>query len=393
MEQPFSAEYIQELSHKYKNGLLGTQEKADFELWYGQFDDTVFVHSGAADPAAVKERIYNQLLKQIKKENPAAVRRLNTRWLRMAAAASVAVFLSLAIILFVTKHSTQTTGTFAQHDILPGGNKAFLVLGNGKKISLTDAKNGQLAVQGGINVSKTAYGKLVYATESNYKANALVYHTIETPRGGQYQVILPDGTKVWLNAASSLRYPASFASLKERQVELSGEAYFEVAHHRDQPFRVLSNGEVVEDIGTQFNINSYHNEPLIKTTLIEGSASVSIPSNGKKASNIKKFVLIPGQQAELNEAGAIKISTADIQEVVAWKNGDFEFRNADFRTVMRKIERWYDVEVIYDASAPLDIPLGGLVSRTKNISVLLNLMEQTGAVHFKVEGRKITISK
>lgn len=423
MENPFSDSYIEELAHKFKNGRLTATEKEEFEQWYNQFDDTEFVHSGAAEPGIVKDRIGHQLLKKIQEETrqgntaglhsqPHLTRRLPVfRRAQMAVAASLLVFLSLGIFFVLTRHRTPVTNYTAIDKIIrPGANKARLTLGNGMQISLTDAKNGQLAMQSGISVIKTADGKMIYQGDNQEVNKTLLYNTIETPRGGQYQVILSDGTKVWLNAASSLKYPTSFNSLKERKVILSGEAYFEVVHNKTQPFRVVSGSQLVEDIGTSFNINDYTDDPVAKTTVIEGAASVaslnesqltqqSQPSSGdpKQVAATENVIgtkiLTPGQQAVLNKTGGLSIRNADLQEVVAWKNGDFVFRSTDFRTVMRNIARWYDVDVIYDPSAPSDVPLGGLVSRSKNISVLLNLMEETGAVHFKIEGRKITIRK
>ncbi|MCD0488640.1 DUF4974 domain-containing protein [Pedobacter sp. MC2016-14] len=387
-----------ELLEKYQQGLCTEEEKSIVETWY--------LKHRVLNPIAVSEeerltdiyKIWDILAQKTSIEAPLEVVVKEIKgaslklWYQIAAAASILLIIGLAIILNRPKEDRYQQ-LDAKSDIPAGNNRAILTLANGKKIDLSGAGKGEIAKESGISIVKLADGQVVYTVvQQNLKIqDERSYNTISTPRGGQYQVNLPDGSKIWLNAASSLKFPASFANLKERKVILSGEAYFDVFHDAKQPFRVETAGQVVEDIGTQFNINSYNDEPVVKTTLVEGSARVMPSSRQHEAT--RDLILMPGQQAIFDRREAIKMQNADLQEAIAWKKGDFVFRNADFRNVMRKIARWYDVEIIYDASAPLDIPLGGLVSRSKNISVLLNLMEETGAVHFKVEGRKITVSK
>lgn len=301
---------------------------------------------------------------------------------RIISAAAVIAVISIGAYLFVIRagHSTY------DNDVNPGTNKAVLTLANGQKITLDDAKKGKLAEQTGITVSKSANGQLLYTVAATDKVTKeLSYNTLETPVGGQYQLVLPDGTKIWLNAGSSLKYPTSFAALQERRVILKGEAYFEVAHNKEMPFRVETPKQTVEVLGTHFNVNAYLDEPDTKTTLLEGSVKV-MPEN-KTAS----LLLKPGQQAHVgNSSGVI---TIDTEAVIAWKNGDFILKDEDFEATMRKIARWYDVEVIYDESAPHDLELGGWVSRSKNISAVLKIIESTGKVHFKVQGRRVTVTK
>lgn len=209
------------------------------------------------------------------------------------------------------------------------------------------------------------------------------YNTLSTARGEQYQVRLPDSSLVWLNAASELKYPSSFNTLKERRVELSGEAYFEVAKNKKQPFVVQADGQEVKVLGTHFNVSSYSDEPDAITTLLEGSVQIS--GNGE----VK--VLKPGERA-VRTGNQIKVSEADLSEDMAWKNGDFYFNNVGIASIMRQISRWYDVDIIYQGELT-DEKFYGTISRSKNIKQVLNVLEKTKSVHFKVEGRRVLIMK
>ncbi|SMC58315.1 FecR family protein [Pedobacter nyackensis] len=280
------------------------------------------------------------------------------------------------------------------NDVPPGGNEAILTLADGSKISLTDVGKGELLNTRGVRIVKTDDGQLVYTVDPTVtvKGTALSYNTITTPRGGQYQVNLPDGTKVWLNAASSIKFPTTFTNLKERKVELSGEAYFEVAKNKQQPFKVLSlanaydRAQETEVLGTHFNINAYEDEIETKTTLLEGSVRVATPENRNKKYDV---ILSPGQQAVLSN-NAFKISTVDTEEIIAWKNGNFVFANEGIESIMRKIARWYNVEVIYQGKIT-DNNFVGTVPRFGNISEALTILELTNTVHFKIEGRRVTV--
>ncbi|SMD11214.1 FecR family protein [Pedobacter nyackensis] len=311
-------------------------------------------------------------------------------WRKIAAAAVILVTLGAGTFYYFS--GQKNIGDLVQ-DIAPGGNKAILTLANGKKIILTDAKNGELAAQGGVVVTKLADGKIVYTVKPG-KAGNSTPNTIETPKGGQYLIVLPDGSKVLLNAASVLTYPASFADLKERRVQLKGEAYFEVAKvvmkdeeakhkERRMPFIVVTDKQEIKVLGTHFNINSYADEPLTKTTLIEGSVLVEAAGTEK--------VLSPGKQAVVGPDG-LTITEANIDEVLAWKNGYFMFESEDIESVMRKISRWYDVEVVFEGDRPKD-GFGGTVSRFSNVSKVLQKLQLTNKVHFKIEERRIIVTK
>lgn len=303
---------------------------------------------------------------------------------RLVTAAAAIALIAAGGWLFAVRSGSSTS--VYENDVDPGSTKATLTLANGQKITLDDAKKGKLADQLGISVSKTENGQLIYTVAGKSGlSDEISYNTLETPAGGQYQLILPDGTKIWLNAGSSLKYPASFASLKERRVTLKGEAYFEVSHHKDLPFRVQTPKQTVEVLGTHFNVNAYTDEPDTKTTLLEGSVKV-LPENKAQVMMLK-----PGQQAQVGADN--EVISIDTESVTAWKNGDFILKDEDFQATMRKIARWYDVEIVYDESAPKDIELGGWVSRSKHISAVLKIIESTGKVHFKVQGRRVTVTK
>lgn len=271
--------------------------------------------------------------------------------------------------------------------VLPGGNKAVLTLANGKKISLTDAGNGQIAAEYGVTVNKTKDGNLIY-NSSETDAGKLAYNTIQTPKGGQYQVTLPDGSKIWLNASSSLRYPVEFIG-NERKVELTGEAYFEVTKNKAKPFRVYTDQEVVEVLGTHFNINAYKDELSTKTSLLEGSVQVTHIKSNNKA------IIKPGQQSIVQNNSAnqkITIKNIDIDEAVAWKNGYFMFDDEPLESILRKVSRWYDVDVEYKRPDQIkDISFSGTLSKYSDVGKVLDKLELSGAVHFKIEGRKIIV--
>ncbi|HWW38024.1 FecR family protein [Pedobacter sp.] len=306
----------------------------------------------------------------------------------LAIAASLLTVLSAALFFYYTKNNApvyhQISRSQISNDIKPGGNKAVLTLGDGTKVDLNNVHaGGVVANQAGIRIVKNKDGQLVYNVVSNKAPNtAGLYNTIQTPLGGQYQVNLPDGSRVWLNAASSLRYPVNFDG-NERSVELTGEGYFEVAKNKEKPFKVQTKNQVVEVLGTHFNINSYEEEDHTKTSLLEGSVSV------RSLINKKTIVLIPGQQAQLNDY-TMHVKEVDVNEVASWKDGYFVFNNESAATVMRKIARWYNLEVIYENNIG-NIDFAGSVARYQNVSEIIKTLELTGLVHFKLEGRKLTV--
>jgi ferric-dicitrate binding protein FerR (iron transport regulator) len=318
-------------------------------------------------------------------EMPRRVLRMNRYW--WAAAAVLLVFFSSAIYYLVNTNGGEKTAlvntgnpTQPAHDRLPGGNKALLTLADGSEIVLDSAGNGIVAQQGNTNIIKQQDGQLIYNT-TGAASSEIAYNMLSTPRGGQYKLTLPDGSKVWLNAASSLKYPAAFTG-NYRQVEITGEAYFEVAKDVSRPFKVLLNQMEVEVLGTHFNINGYEDEEAIRTTLLEGSVRVTT----KAGNNLLK----PGQQAQLQKTGRLKlVDGADLEETMAWKEGNFQFENSDIYTVMRHISRWYDVDVEYRGKVSKHFV--GTISRNVNLSQVITMLQQTGEVKFSIEGKKVVV--
>jgi transmembrane sensor len=305
-------------------------------------------------------------------------------WSRITIAASVLFVITTGLYFYTKKPQLVSQNGQIKNTITPGSNKAMLILADGSKIVLDSAHNGEIAKQTGIKITKTKLGQLVYTIANTANKNdPVTYNTIETPRGGQYQVNLADGTKIWLNSASSIHFPTAFNS-KERKVELTGEAYFEVAKNKALPFRVVSQNQLVEVLGTHFDINSYTDEAKTKTTLLEGSVKVSGLETQSTA------ILKPGQQSILKSAGSIEVKDVDIEDAVAWKNGYFMFPNENIETIMRKISRWYDVDIEYSGNVSQKA-IWGSVSKFKNVTEVLKMLELTGVVHFKIDGRRIIV--
>lgn len=271
-----------------------------------------------------------------------------------------------------------------EHDIKPGGNKAVLTLSNGQRIVLDNISEGSLAKQGAVDVSKQDSGELVYNAQDKAAPEQILYNTLSIPLGGEYKLVLADGTKVWLNAGSSLHYPIAFKG-KERNVSLSGEAYFEVADEKDQPFTVEAGNEKIQVLGTAFNVKAYENEEKIKTTLAQGAVKVTTGGESR--------LLRPGEQASFDPTtGRLQVSKADVEEALAWKNGLFQFNHSNIKMIMQDVARWYNVDVQYKADGIGGQNFSGIVSRYSNVSELLKRLELTGTIHFKIEERVITVT-
>lgn len=307
-----------------------------------------------------------------------------------AVAAAILVIVSAGFFFYNRESTLSSPKTYQiASAILPGSNKAILTLANGSKIALDGSKNGKIAEQFGTSIQKTNNGQLIYNSKHQDTEGQLAYNTVEIPKGGQYQLILQDGTKVWLNAASSLRYPLAFP-VNERRVELTGEAYFEVAKNKAKPFKVFTKRQKVEVLGTHFNVNAYPDEATTKTTLLEGSVSVSsLQSNAK-------IIIKPGEQSSLEgDAGGTTINSEEIDtdEAVAWKNGYFMFENEPLESILRKISRWYDVDIEYQEGDLTHKLFSGTLSRYSDVSKVLKKLELTQSVHFSINGRRIMVMK
>lgn len=368
----------------YERSLKGDCSPDELELLQQYEDDFCFSDEAETDEA-IQEKIYNRLSASISREEK--VKRLFP-WKAVAAAAAILLVMASGFLYLNGRLSHRNRPVAAvprtlQHNIAPGGNKATLILGDGTKVDLNKATEGKIAAQGNTMVNKSGNGQLVYQlADQTPSSSTTVFNTLAIPRGGQYNLTLPDGSRIWMNAASRLRFPTEFTG-KERIVELEGEAYFEVAHNQRQPFIVKVKGMQVEVLGTQFNVMAYADEACITTTLLDGKV--------KLHSNLTQEVILkPGQQGVFTGNNNFKVNKADIEQAMSWKNGYFVFNDEDLTSIMRKISRWYNVDIAY-SSGTKKLSFMGSISRFKNVTEVLNMLALTGTVQFKVDAEKITV--
>lgn len=381
------------LLERYLAGQCTPEEEVRVKSWYQALEEEYAWGLDEAGRAArgeqLKAKIDASLGFQAQEIPVVPVSR--TRWLRIAAAAVLILTLGGGAWWLLDKKEVLPPSPLTAalvNDAAPGGNRAVLTLADGTHITLDSAQNGALAQQGGIKVMKVDSGQLAYEANTLQARGATVqFNTLKTPRGGSYGVTLPDGTRVWLNAASSLKYPTAFTG-NERKVILEGEAYFEVAGNAAQPFKVSvaaasADGMPMEVtvLGTRFNIMAYRDEKTINTTLIAGAVKVAQGNTERQ--------LAPDQQAQVSATGEIAVRK-DIHaaDAAAWKNGLFHFQKADLPSVMRQIARWYDMDIVYEGQP--DIRLSGMISRNINVSEVLKLLASNGA-HFRIAGKKIVV--
>ena len=390
---PMQKKNADELLKKYLSGTCSEEERALLEEWYQELDTSA--------PAMTRQEIQAMKDETWKTVAPSggSVRRFRF-WYPAIAAAIVAVVLAVSA-LFFGRHTPEepiAAQAVETQVAVPGSNKAILSLADGTTISLMDAQQGKIAEEHGVSIRKTADGQIVYdhrldeQSESNVNGASL-HNQISTPRGGQYQVTLPDGTKVWLNAASSLKYPVKF-SATARQVELTGEAYFEVRAVQSQtgarvPFLVVAANQAVEVLGTRFNINSYTDETSVRTTLLEGSVRVTILSPDESSSDKHEGTLLKADQQAVLTGNNLTVKPVNAEEVAAWMKGYFSFEHADIKTIMRQVSRWYDLEVVYEGQIPAST-FSGKVDRNMDLSSVLEILAFS-EVNFRVEGKRITI--
>ncbi len=381
-------ENIALLIERYLNGTLSTEERSLLDQWYNSpADDRVALLPDSKDEQEINERLQHRIFNTIHTR-----RMLFRKWQRLLVAASVLLMLiSTAVYYYIQPAHpalTQKEAALlpASTDLAPGGNRALLTLADGSTIILDSAANGTISSQGNVEVMKLDNGLVSYTGQRAKKDTnkEIVYNTISTPRGGQYQITLSDGTKVWLNAASSIRFPVAF-TCTERSVAVTGEAYFEVAHNKHIPFKVLVNDNEIEVLGTHFNINAYDDEATVKTTLLEGKIKQTV--NGGTAQKI----LLPGQQSEVDRDGKMIVKeNADTEEAIAWMRGNFQFKSADLHSILRQVARWYDAEIEYNGN--INLHFTGYLPRSENVTALFKNLSLTGEVHFRIEGRKIIVS-
>lgn len=377
-----SNDLAKSLLDKYIAGTCTDEEYAVVEAWYAQWNQDV------SDPLSDDQ--LQIALKRVETHLPVAKKQsFLTNWSTWYATAAIVLIVGLAIHFFIpgnfNRISSPTSFNLRKNDIGPGSNKAVLTLPNGKTISLSALKTG-LIVDG----KKLNYNDGTAINENNSLSN--VYNaqplSIETPRGGTYQISLPDGSKVWLNAASKLEFPTSFKSKLVRKVMLEGEAYFEIAKDKKKAFIVETKQQQVKVLGTHFNINSYPDQNNTKTTLIEGSVQLT---TSLSEITQPELTLVPGQQAILTDH-KFQVQQAVINEVIAWKNGLFIFNGEKLDHIMQQIARWYDVDITFKDNVQ-NVAFTGVISNKKNISTVLEAIEETGNIRFKIEGRSVTVMK
>ena len=362
-----SYERAKELFNKYKNQVATDEEKALVEKWLFGYNN---------EPGELSDEKIESISREVWSRLPqpvlSPIHRLPV-WAKVAAAASVILALSFGGYFLLQEKQSQQIAYY-KNDIPPGHNQATLTLANGKKIILVKGLSGTLAQQGSTQIGVNGQSAIAYTAAVASADQPAAYNTLSTAVGEQspYPLILADGTKVWLNAQSSITFPTAFNG-KERIVRITGEALFEVAHNAKHTFKVQTGKQTIEDIGTTFNVNAYADEAATKTTLIEGKVKVN------------DMFLEPGQQTDGSH-----IKTVNTKRYIAWKSDDFYFEDDNIQTIMRELSRWYNIEINYEGNIPTE-GFDAQISRNKNISAVLHILENTKGVHFKIEGRRVTV--
>ncbi|MDT3402348.1 FecR family protein [Mucilaginibacter terrae] len=365
-----------ELIRKYQDGTASEEEKALLETWYLHYNQQEDNQLSESEYQAISADIWKNLDHA---SRPAVIRRLN--WSKLAIAAAILLFITIGTYFYVNKPYNRTPQQMAQN-IMPGGDAAYLTLSDGKVIVLNKRNIGDLANEAGVTIKKTTPGELIYEADLQAEGVTAEKNTITTPNGGQYTVILSDGTKIWLNAGSSLTFPSRFTG-DFREVDLKGEGYFEVAKDSSHPFHVLAGGQEISVLGTHFNVSAYSDEPSIRTTLVEGS--VKVTHHGQS------FMLSPNDRVtDQRKDGHLRLEHGiDADEDIAWKSGRFYFNNTAVSTVLRQVGRWYNLDIVYEGKVPGDF-LSGSMSRNQDLSQVAKLLALTG-IKFRIEGRKLIV--
>lgn len=363
---------MQQLLHKYTNGTATRQEQAQVERFFKMYEEEAKA-GGYSNIEGDLELLKQEIIEGVLERHAVHKRRSLSFTIMWRVAAAVLLLVLSGYFTYQWQFQEDSKLTVLE-DLAPGNERATLELADGTQVLLDTAHHGAIAQQGSTQVEYDG-GNLAYKADGS--DDALLYNTISTARGGRYQVTLADGTRVWLNAASSLKYPAAFTG-QVRDVVLTGEAYFEVAKDRNKPFRVIVDEMTVEVLGTHFNINAYDEEEEVRTSLVEGSVRV--------ASADQQQILIPGQQARLAENGSFSLAEGGdvIEQALAWKNGMFRFDEADIYSIMRQVGRWYDADIKYEGNMQ-ELYFAVDVSRRDNVSTLLRSMELTELIHFEIQ--------
>jgi transmembrane sensor len=402
-------EEVKALLDRYREGSCSQEERAVVESWYNVTAEKNAPLGVKEDLEAVMDEIWTNVYADAGFTED---RRVYPLWKKLTVAAAVAA-VTLGVWLYYTpRHPEGTRDLLVNNDIAPGKNTATLTLPDGKTIHLSDAKSGVIINKSGLKYNDQS--EIASSLRFPRNDGEAVMLTASTPRGGTYQVVLPDGSKVWLNADSKISFPLHFFG-SERKIILEGEAYFEVSRNKSKPFVVQTDKQEVTVLGTHFNINSYADEGSTKTTLLEGSVSVSYVSRLSSTSSRgtegtlghatsrdpsmlrddgkmpESTILKPNQQSVLTGGNQIKVNQVDASLVVAWKEGQFSFQNEALESIMRKVGRWYDVDVVYEDENLRKAIIWGKVSRFENISKVLSKLQLTGQAKFKVEGRSVYV--
>ena len=392
---------LSQLIEKYLKGEATDSEKKQLEQWYASFDEREIsftdnvpgnlhhaIHQGLQ---AVKEKIKQQ--ENSPQRKTASPRLWSVR--PIAAAAAILLLIAAATFMLTThKIKIQETATTTETDFNPGGNRAVLTLGNGSKIVLDSSNSGLLSIQGGVQVVKTGSGRVIYDTKNTAQYDTqrdVPYNTITVPRGGQYQVILPDGSKVWLNAGSFLRFPTAFTG-NTRTVQMSGEAYFEIRPNAEKPFLVRKEGSLIKVLGTHFNVSAYEEERTMTVTLLEGR--VVVMPIGEQQQD-QQTTLTAGEQLIVETAGDLwlqstRIKKANLQAAIAWKEGLFWFENDDIHQIMAMLSRWYNVDIAIQGS--INDKFTGSIPRNLPFSKIFEILQKTGSIRYEIVQHKIIVS-
>ncbi|MDO3693329.1 FecR domain-containing protein [Wenyingzhuangia sp. chi5] len=367
------------LLKKYQEGTLSDVDKDKLEAWY--------LHEALKSNKTLTEDELEKSYQHLKSKLPVYKEtKVVKLWSRITVAASIVLLLGVSLFYMTESKEQKIQVVDKLDEVLPGGKKGILTLSNGKQIVLTDLSTKDTVAKEGereeVIIKMNSKGIITYKITpnlSNIKSNS--FNTLSTPVGGQYNIVLSDGTKVYLNAASSIKYPTHFNG-KNRIVELEGEAYFEVVQDKNKPFIVKCAHQSIKVLGTHFNVHAYHNESVIKTTLLEGSVLITIKD--------QKTILKPGQQSNvLKKEDKVTVLEVDAENSVAWKNGRFKFDNTDIKTVMKQLERWYDIKVEYQGDVP-NVSFSGGTFMNKNLSEVLKVLELSN-IKFKREGKKVVV--
>lgn len=378
-----------ELASKWLDGTISEEEKKAFAEWYDKLPEEINVPSAHAKN---RKQHRNRLLTKIQTAKAAGqpTRKLDTiPWLKSAAAVFLVAGLSAMAFYFYNDYPKEKLAGQQDIQIQPGKDRATLTLADGRTIDLEDSTMASALRDDAVRIAKDEKGLLTYYLDAGAgKQSKQHTNTIKTPRGGQYQVVLPDGSKVWLNAASSIVF--TIADQEFRRIKLTGEAYFEVAPKENQPFIVETSTQTIQVLGTSFNVNAYADEATVRTALASGKVLIEHASASGTAS--PKHILQPGEQASTeSEDSRVRISPVNLDHISSWKDGYFSFENNNLKELLLQIQRWYDIEVIYDTEAlPENDVFAGKVSRNTDFESMLNILSKIG-VQFKLEGKKLTI--